>query len=103
MINFKLLNNSEPYKIFKSFYDKAHSSNQESIEAVSISSYETNSNEVNSRYVNLKYIDDEDKFEEKLEQFRCKEIKALLVDEYLRETNNEKLGNQSLTKYFIKK
>lgn len=60
MINFKLLNNSEPYKIFKSFYDKAHSSNQESIEAVSISSYETNSNEVNSRYVNLKYIDDED-------------------------------------------
>ena len=50
-----------------------------------------------------KYIDDEDKFEEKLEQFRCKEIKALLFDEYLRETNNEKLGNQSLTKYFIKK
>jgi DNA polymerase elongation subunit (family B) len=51
----------------------------------------------------VKYIDDEDKFEEKLEQFRCKEIKALLFDEYLRETNNEKLGNQSLTKYFIKK
>ena len=51
----------------------------------------------------VKYIDDEDKFEEKLEQFRCKEIKALLFDEYLRETNNEKLGNQSLTKFFIKK
>jgi len=46
---------------------------------------------------------DEDKFKEKLEEFRCKEIKALLFDEYLRETNNEKEGNQSLTKYFVKK
>jgi hypothetical protein len=43
------------------------------------------------------------KFEEKLEEFRCKEIKALLFDEYLRETNNEKSGNQSVTKFFIKK
>jgi hypothetical protein len=34
---------------------------------------------------------------------RCKEIKVLLFDEYLRETNNEKAGVQSLTKYFIKK
>jgi len=50
-----------------------------------------------------KYIDDNDKFEEKLEEFRCKEIKALLFDEYLRETNNEKAGNQSLTKFFEKK
>jgi len=50
-----------------------------------------------------KYINDEDKFEEKLGEFRCKEIKMLLFDEYLRETNNEKLGNQSVTKFFIKK
>ena len=50
-----------------------------------------------------KYINDEDKFEEKLEEFRCKEIKALLFDEYLRETNNEKAGNQSLTKFFDRK
>jgi len=50
-----------------------------------------------------KYINDEDKFEEKLEEFRCKEIKSLLFDEYLRETNNEKAGNQSLTKFFTKK
>jgi DNA polymerase elongation subunit (family B) len=50
-----------------------------------------------------KYINDEDKFEEKLEELRCKEIKALLFDEYLRETNNEKAGNQSLTKFFDKK
>jgi DNA polymerase elongation subunit (family B) len=50
-----------------------------------------------------KYINDEDKFEEKLEEFRCKEIKILLFDEYLRETNNEKLGYQSVAKFFIKK
>jgi DNA polymerase elongation subunit (family B) len=49
-----------------------------------------------------KYIDD-DKFEEKKEESRCKEIKALLFDEYLRETNNEKEGNQSVTKFFLKK
>jgi DNA polymerase elongation subunit (family B) len=50
-----------------------------------------------------KYLDDEEKFQEKLEDFRCKQIKELLFDEYLRETNNEKSGNQSLTKYFTKK
>ena len=49
-----------------------------------------------------KYFDDEEKFQEKLEDLRCKEIKALLFDEYLRETNNEKAGNQSLTKFFAK-
>ena len=43
-----------------------------------------------------------DNFEEKLEAIKCKEIKALLFDEYLRETNNEKEGVQSLTKYFGK-
>jgi DNA polymerase elongation subunit (family B) len=50
-----------------------------------------------------KYSDDEEKFEEKREELRCKEIKALLFDEYLRETNNEKAGNQSVTKFFTKK
>jgi DNA polymerase elongation subunit (family B) len=49
-----------------------------------------------------KYTDDE-KFEDKKEELRCKEIKALLFDEYLRETNNEKAGNQSLAKFFTKK
>ncbi len=48
------------------------------------------------------YIDDVDKFEEKVESLRCKEIKALLFDEYLRETNNEKAGVQSMTKFFTK-
>ena len=46
---------------------------------------------------------EEDKFEDKLEQLKNKEVKALLFDEYLRETNNEKSGNQSLTKFFGKK
>ena len=50
-----------------------------------------------------KYLNDEDKFQEKLEEFRCKEIKLLLFDDYLRETNNEKMGNQNVTKFFVKK
>jgi hypothetical protein len=29
-----------------------------------------------------------------------KEVKALLFDEFLRETNNQKEGNQSLKKFF---
>ena len=41
-----------------------------------------------------------EKFEDKLEQLKNKEVKALLFDEYLRETNNEKAGVQSLKKYF---
>ena len=51
------------------------------------------------------YFDNVDKFEEKLETMRCKEIKSLLFDEYLRETNNEKNGVKSLTKlgFFTKK
>jgi DNA polymerase elongation subunit (family B) len=49
-----------------------------------------------------KYSDNHQKFEEKKEEMRCKEIKALLFDEYLRETNNEKAGNQSVTKFFSK-
>ena len=46
---------------------------------------------------------DPDKFEDKLEQLKNKEVKVLLFDEYLRETNNEKEGVQSLTKFFKKK
>jgi hypothetical protein len=49
------------------------------------------------------HCDNKEKFEEKLEAMRCKEIKGLLFDEYLRETNNEKAGLQSLTKIFVKK
>jgi DNA polymerase elongation subunit (family B) len=49
------------------------------------------------------HSDNSDKFEEKLETMRCKEIKKMLFDEYLRETNNEKEGVQSVTKFFGKK
>ena len=49
------------------------------------------------------YSDDVEKFEEKKEALRCKEIKALLFDKYLRETNNEKAGVQSVVKFFSKK
>ena len=42
----------------------------------------------------------EEKFQDKLEQLKNKEIKQLLFDEYLRETNNEKQGNQSIKKLF---
>jgi hypothetical protein len=49
------------------------------------------------------HAENPDKFEEKLETMRCKEIKKLLFDEYLRETNNEKEGVQSVIKFFGKK
>jgi DNA polymerase elongation subunit (family B) len=49
------------------------------------------------------YYDNHEKFEEKLETLRCKEIKTLLFDEYLRVTNNEKAGLKSLDNYFMKK
>jgi DNA polymerase elongation subunit (family B) len=49
------------------------------------------------------YKENEDKLKDKVEDLRCKEIKKLLFDEYLRETNNSKSGLQSLTNYFTKK
>jgi len=50
----------------------------------------------------LRKVTDPDKFEDKLEQLKNKEVKALLFDEYLRETNNEKEGVQSVKKFFVK-
>jgi len=41
-----------------------------------------------------------EKFEDKLETMKNKEIKTLLFDDFLRETNNQKEGNQILTKFF---
>jgi hypothetical protein len=41
-----------------------------------------------------------EKFEDQLESMKNKEVKALLFDEFLRETNNQKDGNQALTKFF---
>jgi hypothetical protein len=44
--------------------------------------------------------EDQEKTEKKVEKLRNKEIKTLLFDPYLRETNNLKEGNQSLMKFF---
>jgi len=47
--------------------------------------------------------DDNKKFEDKLTKMKDKEVKTLIFDKYLRETNNVKEGNQSVTKFFQKK
>lgn len=41
-----------------------------------------------------------EKFHEKLDDLKEKEVKALLFDEFLRETNNQKENNRSLTRFF---
>jgi hypothetical protein len=43
---------------------------------------------------------DEETFQKKLEALKNKEVKALLFDDYLRETNNEKDKTKPLTAYF---
>ena len=47
--------------------------------------------------------DDQEKFQDKLDKLRNKEVKTLLFDEFLRETNNQKDSNQALTKFFTKR
>ena len=47
--------------------------------------------------------EDNKKYEDKLAKMKDKEVKILIFDKYLRETNNTKEGNQSLTKFFVKK
>lgn len=41
-----------------------------------------------------------DKFEDKLKTMKNKQVKALLFDEFLRETNNQKTGDQAVTRFF---
>jgi hypothetical protein len=43
---------------------------------------------------------DPEKIDDKLEKLKNKEVKILLFDTYLRETNNIKDGNQSLVNFF---
>ena len=50
-----------------------------------------------------KTIEDPEKYENKLEKVKNDEVKILLFDEYLRETNNEKAGVVSIKKFFGKK
>ena len=48
----------------------------------------------------LKKATPEDKFEDKLEKLKNAEVKILLFDEFLRETNNQKQGNRPITSVF---
>ena len=48
----------------------------------------------------LKKATPEDKFEDKLEKLKNAEVKTLLFDEFLRETNNQKQGNKPITSIF---
>jgi hypothetical protein len=48
----------------------------------------------------LKQTAEEDKFEDKLNKIKDKEVKALLFDDYLRETTNARNGNKALTSFF---
>ena len=56
MIDITKIDDSEPYNIFKNYYELASKKGQKVIEAISISSYNTTSKEIRSRNVNLKYI-----------------------------------------------
>jgi DNA polymerase elongation subunit (family B) len=47
-------------------------------------------------------ITDEKKCAKKISKITDKEVKALIFDKYLRDTNNLKSGNQPVTKYFTK-
>lgn len=55
MIKFINFDKTEPYRTFKSFYDKAFLC-EKYIDAICISSYDKDTNQVESRFVNLKYI-----------------------------------------------
>ncbi len=48
--------------------------------------------------IKLKYTDVV-KQDEYIEKLKKKEVKALLFDKYLRETNNKKAGNQSILRF----
>ena len=48
--------------------------------------------------IRLKYPDAV-KQDEYIEKLKKKEVKALLFDKYLRETNNKKAGNQSILRF----
>jgi DNA polymerase elongation subunit (family B) len=49
-----------------------------------------------------KYVGDNEKLKDKIDDLRNKEVKTLLFDKYLRETNNEKQGVKSIKNFFMK-
>jgi len=56
MINVDKMDVSEPYNIFRKYYEEARKKEQKIIEAISISSYDKKNSIVDSRFVNLKYV-----------------------------------------------
>ena len=52
---------------------------------------------------NIKKTIEDHKIIEKINKLKDKEVKTLIFDKYLRETNNSKEGNQSLTVFFNRK
>jgi hypothetical protein len=51
----------------------------------------------------LKKTEEKEKWEDKITKLKDKEVKILIFDKFLRETNNNKEGNQSLVNFFGKK
>ena len=60
MINLDKMDVSEPYDIFRKYYEEARKKEQKIIEATSISSYDKKNSIVDSRFVNLKYVIDDE-------------------------------------------
>ena len=59
MIQVKNISDLPPYKLFLSYYNKAHNKKEENIEAMAISSYNKELSHVDSRYVNIKFVEDD--------------------------------------------
>jgi DNA polymerase elongation subunit (family B) len=58
---------------------------------------------LNMEIKKLKKTVDPEKLDDKIESLKNKEVKALLFDEFLRESNNQKEGNAVVTSFFKKK
>lgn len=58
---------------------------------------------LNMEIKKLKKTVDPEKLDDKIESLKNKEVKALLFDEFLRESNNQKEGNKVVTSFFKKK
>ena len=114
MIQFKNLNQEEPYLLFKSKYDEAYSAGQKVIEAISISTFENKTNEVDSRFVNLKFVS-EDEFiffsnykSPKANSFEThNQVAALIywssINVQIRmKAKNKKMSNDYNQRYFFK-
>jgi hypothetical protein len=52
------------------------------------------------REIENKFKDEPNKAIKKIDDLRNKEVKNMLFDDYLRETNNTSKGNQTIKKFF---